>query len=81
MKWLAFELDDVNRLSLHVPAGCANAFLTLVDNVLVQYYCSRVYYPAAERGIRYNDPAFGFKWPHEPMHISDKDNSHPYWKD
>ncbi|HYV37359.1 MAG TPA: dTDP-4-dehydrorhamnose 3,5-epimerase family protein [Gemmataceae bacterium] len=77
MQWRAFDLDDVNRLSLHVPAGCANAFLTLVDHCLIQYYCSYPYTPAAERGIRYNDPAFGFTWPAEPRLISDKDRSHP----
>ena len=77
MKWLSFELDDVKRLSLHVPAGCANAFLTLVDGVLVQYYCSHPYASASERGIRYNDPAFNFTWPHPPRHISEKDAAHP----
>jgi dTDP-4-dehydrorhamnose 3,5-epimerase len=77
MEWINVELDDENRLSVHVPPGCANAFLTLTDGVLVQYYCSYPYTPAAERGIRYNDPAFNFKWPHAPKHISQKDRSHP----
>ncbi len=77
LQWRAFTLDDSSRLSLHVPPGCANAFLTLEDNVLVQYYCSHPYTPAAERGIRYNDPAFGFVWPQPPRHISQKDASHP----
>jgi dTDP-4-dehydrorhamnose 3,5-epimerase len=76
MKWLALELNDQNRRSLHVPPGCANAFLTLVDGVLVQYYCSFAYTPAAERGIRWNDPAFNFVWPVKPAHISDKDAAH-----
>ena len=66
MKWFSCELDDTSRLSLHVPAGSANAFLTLVDGVLVQYYCSHPYTVAAERGIRFNDPAFGFVWPQAP---------------
>jgi dTDP-4-dehydrorhamnose 3,5-epimerase len=77
MKWRAFTLDETNRQSLHVPPGCANAFLTLVDHCLVQYYCSYPYTPAAERGIRFNDPAFDFVWPAEPLHISDKDRFQP----
>jgi dTDP-4-dehydrorhamnose 3,5-epimerase len=80
-KWLSFELNDANRLSVHIPPGCANAFLTMVDGVLVQYYCSYSYTPAAERGVRYNDPLFGFTWPQPPRFISDKDKSHPDYAD
>jgi dTDP-4-dehydrorhamnose 3,5-epimerase len=76
-QWRKFVLDEENRLSLHVPPGCANAFLTLVDRCLVQYYCSHAYAPASERGIRYNDRLFAFQWPEEPRHISDKDRSWP----
>jgi dTDP-4-dehydrorhamnose 3,5-epimerase len=77
MQWISVELNDLNRRSIHIAPGCANAFLTLEDNCLIQYYCSEEYQPAHERGIRYNDPAFNFEWPHEPKVISDKDNSHP----
>ena len=77
MKRRAFVLDDENRLGVHVPPGCANAFLTLVDGCLVEYYCSHVYTPAAERGIRNNELSFGFVWPAEPRPISDKDRSLP----
>jgi dTDP-4-dehydrorhamnose 3,5-epimerase len=77
MQWMSFELDDQNRKSIHIPPGCANAFLTLVDNCLIHYYCSQPYTPEAERGIRYNDPAFGFTWPVAPKIISEKDSTHP----
>lgn len=77
MQWVSFNLDDKNRHSIHIPPGCANAFLTLEDNSLIQYYCSKEYVPNAERGIRYNDPKFNFIWPVEPKVISDKDNNHP----
>jgi dTDP-4-dehydrorhamnose 3,5-epimerase len=77
LAWRSVELDDRNRNSIHVPPGCANAFLTLTDDVIVHYYHSCSYVPAAERGIRYNDPGFGFEWPFEPTIISDKDRGHP----
>ena len=77
MQWLSFNLDDKNRNSVHIPPGCANAFLTLEDNCLIQYYCSHQYAPDFERGIRFNDKIFNFKWPVEPKIISDKDNNHP----
>jgi dTDP-4-dehydrorhamnose 3,5-epimerase-like enzyme len=46
---------------VHIPKGCANAFLTLKDNTIVHYYCSQNYNPKAERGIRYNDKKFNIK--------------------
>ena len=77
LQWQAFELDQDNRRSIHIPPGCANAFLTMKDNSLVHYYCSEFYYGPAEMGIRYNDPFFRFIWPVEPAVISDKDRNYP----
>lgn len=77
LKWLAFELNEKNRNSLHVPPGCTHAALTLKDNTIVHYYSSQSYNPKSEAGIRYNDPLFKFIWPHKPQVISDKDKSHP----
>jgi dTDP-4-dehydrorhamnose 3,5-epimerase len=80
MQWESFELSDQNRISIFIPPGCANAFLTLTDNCLIHYYCSKSYNPSAERGIRYNDPNFKFIWPKKPKVISDKDLNHPDYK-
>ena len=77
LKWISFELDGENRNSIHIPPGCANAFLTLTDDTLVYYVVSEYYQPGAERGIRWNDPRFGFHWPIDPQHISQKDASWP----
>ena len=77
MKWLSAELSAAGRQSLHVPSGCANAWLTMAPNTTVHYYMSELYSPASYRGIRYNDPAFRFRWPNEPRLISDKDRSFP----
>jgi dTDP-4-dehydrorhamnose 3,5-epimerase len=77
LKWVAFELSGENRKSIHIPPGCANAFLTLEDDCIIQYYCSEPYVPSAERGIRFDDPTFSFEWPHQPVYISEKDKSHP----
>ena len=80
LKWIGIELTSDNRKSLHVPAGCANAFLTLEDDTLIYYFCSRSYKPELELGIRYNDPSFKFIWPAEPKFISTKDMNHPDYK-
>jgi dTDP-4-dehydrorhamnose 3,5-epimerase len=77
MKWQAVEISAADRLSLHVPAGCANAWLTSAPNTSVHYYMSKSYNHSAGRGFRYDDPAFGFKWPMAPRVISDQDRSYP----
>lgn len=77
LKWEAFELTEENRLSLYVPIGCANAYLTLKDDTWIFYYHSEFYTPGAEAAIRYNDPAFGFDWPADPAVISEKDLAYP----
>ena len=62
---------------IHVPQGCANSFMTLEDHTEIFYLASEFYSPEHERGIRYNDPRLGIRWPMEPAVISDKDRNHP----
>jgi dTDP-4-dehydrorhamnose 3,5-epimerase len=38
---------------------------------------SERFVPDSYRGIRYNDPAFGFRWPSAPAVISERDRTHP----
>ena len=59
-KWESFELKASARMSLHVPEGCANAWMTLEDNTTLIYYHSEFFSPGFEGGIRYNDPYFNF---------------------
>jgi dTDP-4-dehydrorhamnose 3,5-epimerase len=77
LRWESFELTEENRLSLYVPTGCANAYLTLEDNTWIFYYHSEFYTPGAESAIRYNDPFFKFDWPAAPSVISEKDRNYP----
>jgi dTDP-4-dehydrorhamnose 3,5-epimerase len=72
-RWLGTELSAASRQWIYVPEGVAHGFLTLEDNTEVIYPVSTAYEPLAERGIRWNDPAFGIQWPIEPMRMSDKD--------
>lgn len=76
-QWLAERLDQANRKSIHVPPGCAMAFLTLEDDTLLHYYASEMFAPDSYRGIRYNDPVLAVDWPAEPAVISPKDRSFP----
>ncbi|MCX7632622.1 MAG: dTDP-4-dehydrorhamnose 3,5-epimerase [Turneriella sp.] len=76
-QWFAAELSAENRNMMVVPKGFAHGFLTLEDNTEALYLVTEFYAPQAERGLRYNDPRFGIKWPHEPAVISDKDRTWP----
>jgi dTDP-4-dehydrorhamnose 3,5-epimerase len=66
-------LSEKNRLSLLVPAGCANAFFTLKNNTIIHYYMNDYYKKKKDSGIRYNDPIIKFKWPFKPKIISYRD--------
>jgi dTDP-4-dehydrorhamnose 3,5-epimerase len=77
---VAVELTAENRKMIHVPQGCANSFMTLEDDTEIFYFTSEFYSPEHERGIRYNDPALGIKWPMAPLVISDKDLKHADFK-
>jgi dTDP-4-dehydrorhamnose 3,5-epimerase len=74
---LEVDLSAANYRMLLVPKGCANAFLTLTDETEITYLVSEFYAPASERGVRWNDRAFGIRWPAEPAVISEKDSSWP----
>lgn len=75
---LTVELSAENHRSLLIPKGCANAFLTMEDETEATYLVSQYYTPEAERGVRWNDPAFAIEWPiSDPAVISDKDRNWP----
>ena len=77
LKWISVQLNSAEPVSLHIPAGCANGYLTLKDDTAILYYMSEFYSPQAYRGFRYNDQLFNFKWPVAPVIISEKDRSYP----
>ena len=60
------ELTEGNGYALFVPEGCAHGFQTLEDGSEVLYQISAPYAPAAGRGVRWDDPAFGVDWPSPP---------------
>lgn len=77
-QWIGVELTAENHKALYVPEGFGHGYLTLEDNSEVFYQVSRFYSPEHERGVRWNDPAFGIEWPEMDEYlISDKDQAWP----
>lgn len=69
-KWVGERLSQDNLRQLYVPVGCAHGFMSLTEGAVVVYRCSDFYDPESERGIRWNDPQIGIRWPklsHEPI--------------
>lgn len=71
------ELTAESRRALYVPELFAHGYQTLTDDAEVFYQVSEFYAPGHERGVRYDDPAFGIRWPLPVSEISEKDASWP----
>lgn len=76
-QWDAVELTADNHRMLYMPEGIAHGYLTLEDNTEAYYHVSSSWEPAAESGVRWDDPVFAINWPFEPSVISDKDRAWP----
>jgi len=74
-QWVGLELDDVAHRQLWIPPGLAHGFLVLSESADVQYKTTDYYTPAAEIGIRWDDPALAIAWPDAgvPYILSAKD--------
>jgi len=46
-----------------IPSGVAHGFQTLADDSEVLYQMTDVHAPELAAGVRWNDPAFGIRWP------------------
>jgi len=77
MKHVVFELDDTKRRSLYIPPGLAHGFQTLDDDSEVLYQMSDFYQAPLGAGVRWNDPAFGIRWPIDQVTILERDAAYP----
>ncbi len=76
--WVAVELNAENRRMIYIPPGFAHGFQTLADDTEVFYQISEFYHPEISKSVRWNDPAFGIKWPPAAERvISERDRQYP----
>lgn len=62
--WYGVELSAENHRMLYIPKRFAHGYQTLADDVEFAYQMSSAPYSAAHAtGVRWNDPAFGIRWP------------------
>lgn len=85
-QWFAVELTAYTSLPtapykmLYTPEAFAHGFQTLEDNTVVFYQMSEFYHSECARGVRWDDPAFGIRWPLSNRVISKKDLSYPDYR-
>ena len=74
-QWVSVELDHQSQTSLHVPRGCANAWITTSPDTNLHYSMGTAFSAEHGRGFRFDDPAFAVNWPTEPAVIGPRDVS------
>jgi dTDP-4-dehydrorhamnose 3,5-epimerase len=74
---VACVLSGENHRQLFIPRGFAHGFITLTDDVEVQYKADNYYSPEHDGGVRWDDPEIGVEWPIRPAILSDKDRNAP----
>jgi dTDP-4-dehydrorhamnose 3,5-epimerase len=81
-RWHAVHLSADAHRSVFVPVGCAHGYQTLTDATEVTYEISVPYVAGSARGIRWDDPKFGIRWPKcESRTLSARDSSFPDFDD
>lgn len=77
-QWVSAELTEENQAQLWIPAGFAHGFLSLADGTEVLYKTTDFWAPAAERSIRWDDPALALPWPSDVVpRLASKDAAAP----
>ncbi|WP_445506438.1 dTDP-4-dehydrorhamnose 3,5-epimerase [Niallia sp. 03190] len=77
-KWFGIELSAENKKQLLIPQGFAHGFMTMTDDVEVQYKVDSLYAPDCDRGIIWNDSSINIEWPMDVTPVlSAKDEKAP----
>lgn len=77
LHWFGINLNSESCRMLYISKGFAHGFQTLVDSCEVYYQMSNIYNPVASRGLRWNDPDIGIKWPMDSPDMSERDKQFP----
>ena len=80
-KWVSEELSGDNMKQLLIPKGFAHGFLTLTDDVEVQYKVDEYYSLEYDAGFAWNDSYVDIEWGTKDPVLSDKDKNAPLLKD
>ncbi|MBM86886.1 MAG: dTDP-4-dehydrorhamnose 3,5-epimerase [Gammaproteobacteria bacterium] len=75
-QWVGEILSSKNKKQLWIPAGFAHGFYVLSEEADIFYKCTEYYRQEYDRGLSWDDPDIGIRWPLLNRHplISKKDS-------
>lgn len=74
-------LSAENKKQLFIPKGFLHGFVTLTNEVEVQYKVDDYYNKECDRSIKFDDPEFNIDWGITNPILSDKDKNAPLLKE
>jgi dTDP-4-dehydrorhamnose 3,5-epimerase len=79
-QWVGRTLAAKDCCLLYVPVGFAHGFCVLSEEADVLYKVTAEYAPELDRGVIWNDPDIGIRWPLDDPMVSPKDANLPAFK-
>jgi len=76
-KHLKVELSAKNQFLFWIPPGFAHGFISLEEDTIFLYKCTKLYDKQSESGILWNDPALNIDWGCNRPIVSSKDQELP----
>jgi len=73
-QWISVELSEENKKQIYIPRGFGHAFITLTDDVEIQYKADNYYSAEFDCSILWSDPDIGIDWGTDDPIVSERDS-------
>lgn len=72
-KYFSVELSDSDNMMFWIPPGFAHGFLTLENDTIFTYKCTKEYNKSSEGALLWDDPTLDIQWGIQNPLVSEKD--------
>jgi dTDP-4-dehydrorhamnose 3,5-epimerase len=72
-EWVGVTLSSEDDAAIYIPKGFAHGFCVLSSEAMILYKLSSPYDADLDRGIAWNDPEVGIRWPVDAPILSERD--------
>lgn len=80
LRWTGNVISEEEKNQIFIPKGFAHGFVSLTDNVEIEYKVDEYYSPECDRSIRFDDPDLAIDWGIADPVLSEKDMLAPFLK-